>query len=69
MMNFPVLLFLPSVFVLWFSAQFGTFLRRRRPLKDSTRTCPARACTSPCRHKSRTLVACWHSSSIRKVHT
>ncbi len=34
LLNFPVLSFLPSVFVLWLSAQIGTFVRRRRPLKD-----------------------------------
>jgi hypothetical protein len=33
-LNFPVLSFLPSVFVLWLSAQIGASLRRRRPLKD-----------------------------------
>ena len=37
MMNFPVLLFLPSVFILWLSAQYGASLRRRRPLKDDER--------------------------------
>src|SRR5271165_5887748 len=37
MMNYPVLLFLPSVFVLWLSSQFGTSLRRRRALKDEER--------------------------------
>jgi hypothetical protein len=35
--NFPVLLFLPSVLVLWLSAQIGTFLRRRWPLKNDER--------------------------------
>ena len=34
MLNYPVLFFLPSVLVLWVSAQIGTSLRRRRPLKD-----------------------------------
>jgi hypothetical protein len=36
-LNFPVLLFLPSVFVLWLSAQIGTSLRRQWPLKDDER--------------------------------
>jgi len=35
--NIPVLLFLPSVFVLWLSAQVGASLRNRRPLKDDER--------------------------------
>jgi hypothetical protein len=37
MLNFPVLLFLPSVLVLWMAAQFGASLRKRRPLKDEER--------------------------------
>src|SRR5271166_5419481 len=37
MMNFPVLLFLPSVLLLWLSAQYGASLRRRRPLKEEER--------------------------------
>jgi hypothetical protein len=37
LINFPVLLFLPSVLVLWLSAQFGASLRKRRPLKDDER--------------------------------
>ena len=37
MLNFPVLLFLPSVLVLWLAAQFGASLRRQRPLKDEER--------------------------------
>jgi hypothetical protein len=37
MLNFPVLLFLPSVLVLWLSTQIGTSLRRRWPLKDDER--------------------------------
>src|SRR5208283_5858859 len=37
MMNYPVLLFPPSVFILWLSSQFGTSLRRRRVLKDEER--------------------------------
>jgi len=37
MMNFPVLLFLPSVLVLWLAAQYGASLRRRRALKEEER--------------------------------
>lgn len=37
MWNFPVLLFLPSVLVLWLSAQFGALLRKRRPLEEDER--------------------------------
>ena len=37
MLNFPVLLFLPSVFVLWLAAQIGAAIRRRRPLRDDER--------------------------------
>jgi hypothetical protein len=37
MLNFPVLLFLPSVLVLWLSAQLGASLRKRRPLRDEER--------------------------------
>ena len=36
-LNSPVLLFFPSVLVLWFSAQLGASLRRRWPLKDDER--------------------------------
>jgi hypothetical protein len=36
-LNFPILLFLPSVLVLWLSAQIGTTMRRRWPLKDDER--------------------------------
>jgi len=36
-LNFPLLLFLPSVLLLWLSAQFGAFLRRRKPLKADER--------------------------------
>jgi len=36
-LNSPVLWFLPSVFVLWLSAQIGASLRRRWPLKDDER--------------------------------
>ena len=37
MMNHPLLLFLPSILVLWLSALFGSALRRRWPLKDEER--------------------------------
>ena len=37
MMNFPVLLFLPSLLVLWLAAQIGASLRRRRALKEEER--------------------------------
>ena len=37
MLNFPVLMFFPSVIILWLSAQYGASLRRRRPLKDEER--------------------------------
>ncbi len=37
MMNFPVLLFFPSVIILWFAAQYGASLRKRRALKDEER--------------------------------
>jgi hypothetical protein len=37
MMNHPLLLFLPSVLVLWLSALVGSFLRRWRPLKEEER--------------------------------
>jgi hypothetical protein len=37
MMNFPVLLFFPSVLLLWISALVGTSLRKRRPLQDEER--------------------------------
>ena len=37
MMNFPVLLFFPSVLLLWLSARLGASLRKRRPLKDEER--------------------------------
>jgi hypothetical protein len=36
-LNFPVLMFLPSVLVLWLASQLGASLRRRRPLKDDQR--------------------------------
>ena len=37
MMNHPVLLFLPSVLILWLSARVGFSLRRWRPLKEEER--------------------------------
>src|SRR5271167_2932752 len=37
MMNFPLLMFLPWVLLLWLAAQYGASLRRRRPLKDEER--------------------------------
>ncbi len=37
MMNFPVLMFFPSLLILWLAAQYGAALRRRRPLKDDQR--------------------------------
>ncbi len=37
MLNFPVLLFFPSVVVLWLAAQYGASLRRRRALKEEER--------------------------------
>jgi len=37
MMNFPIFFFLPSVFLLWLSAQIGASLRRRRALKGDER--------------------------------
>lgn len=38
MMNFPVLLFFPSVLLLWLSARVGASLRKHRPLKDEERS-------------------------------
>jgi len=37
MLNFPVLLFLPTVLCLWLAARFGVALRKRRPLADDQR--------------------------------
>ena len=37
MRNFPILMFFPSVLLLWLAAQYGASLRRRRPLKDDER--------------------------------
>jgi hypothetical protein len=37
MLNFPLLMFIPSVLVLWLAAQLGVVLRRRRPMKDEER--------------------------------
>ena len=36
-MNFPVLMFFPSVLILWLAAQYGASWRKRRPLKDDER--------------------------------
>ena len=36
-MNFPVLLFLPELLILWLAARCGAALRRRRPLQDGER--------------------------------
>jgi hypothetical protein len=38
MMNYPLLLFIPSVLVLWLSALLGSYLRRRRPLIEEERS-------------------------------
>src|SRR5271165_627435 len=37
MLNLPVLMFIPTVLVLWLASQFGAVLGRRRPLKDDER--------------------------------
>jgi hypothetical protein len=37
MMNFPILMFFPTLLILWLAAQYGASLRRRRPLQDSER--------------------------------
>jgi hypothetical protein len=37
MLHYPRIFFLFSLLVLWLSAQIGTWLRRRRPLKDGER--------------------------------
>ena len=37
MLNFPVLLFVPTALILWLSAYYGTVLRQRRPLADPER--------------------------------
>ena len=37
MLDYPVLLFLPTVVFLWLAAYAGVLLRRRRPLKDEER--------------------------------
>ena len=37
MMNFPVLMFFPSVLILWLAAQYGAYWCRRRPLRDDER--------------------------------
>ena len=36
-MNYPLIFFFFSVVVLWFAAQVGAYLRRRRPLKNELR--------------------------------
>ncbi len=36
-MNFPVLLFFPSVFILWLAAQYGARLRKNRPVDEGER--------------------------------
>jgi hypothetical protein len=35
--NFPVLLFFPTLLILWLAARYGAALRKRRPLGDSER--------------------------------
>ena len=37
LMNYPLIFFVFALIVLWLSAQFGAYLRRRRPLKDELR--------------------------------
>jgi len=37
MLNFPVLLFVPTALILWLSAYYGTVLRQHRPLADPER--------------------------------
>ena len=37
MLNFPVLMLLPSILLLWLASQLGAVLGRRRPLKDDER--------------------------------
>jgi hypothetical protein len=37
MLNFPVLMFFPSLLILWLAALYGASWRRRRPLKDEER--------------------------------
>ena len=38
MLNYPSVFFLFSLFILWLAARIGTYLRRRRPLKDDDRS-------------------------------
>ena len=37
MLNFPVLLFFPTVIILWLAARYGAVVRLRRPLQESDR--------------------------------
>ena len=37
LLDYPVLLFLPTAFFLWLAAQLGAALRKRRPLRDDER--------------------------------
>ena len=37
LMNYPIIFSLVSMVLLWLSAQFGAYLRKRRPLKDELR--------------------------------
>ena len=37
MMNFPVLLFVPTAIILWLAARYGAVVRRHRPLQESER--------------------------------
>ncbi len=38
MMNYPVLMFFPSVLILWLAARFGSSLRKLRPLQEDERS-------------------------------
>jgi len=37
MLNYPIVSFFPTAFVLWLAARYGTVLRRRRPLQNGER--------------------------------
>ena len=37
MLNYPIVFFVVSIVILWLAAQFGAYLRRRRPMKDDLR--------------------------------
>src|SRR5271166_7021575 len=37
LMNFPILLFFPTVIILWLAARYGAVVRRRRPLQEGER--------------------------------